>query len=108
MDEYTFSLPRLWIGAIVICVLDIMQALSMLGHYMPHFALIGRLSPAVARFLFLYGHLVLIAAWLAVFILALKFHGLKGLSILSAMVVIIPASVIWWLTWICATRGACL
>jgi hypothetical protein len=30
------------------------------------------------------------------------------LQLLLALIVILPASLIWWIMWVCVTRGECL
>jgi hypothetical protein len=46
--------------------------------------------------------------WLVLFVLGLKFDGLKGLWLLLPLIVIIPASLVFLLTWGCVYRGACI
>jgi hypothetical protein len=108
-DEYSFSLPRLWIVVFLLCLLDL-TLLSGFLTGMPRLGLLlGWMPRSVARGIVLYGPFVLAAAWLMVVTIAVRFHGWRGLWLLVTGLLILPATYLHWsLVWNCAVHGQCL
>jgi hypothetical protein len=108
-DEFTFSLPRLWIAACLVCVLDLFLVSWLLTGVPQVGVLLAWLPRNVARATFLYGPFVFAGLWLVVAIMGAVFHRWRGLWLLLTALLILPATYLHWgSVWNCAIDGQCL
>jgi hypothetical protein len=109
VNEHTFSLPRLWVVARLICLIDLALLSSLLiGVPRPN-VLFGWMPGAVSAAAFLYGPFIFAALWLVVVVMAAVFHGRRGLLTLITAFLIVPATYLHYgLVWNCAVSGQCL
>jgi hypothetical protein len=95
--EYTFSLPRLWAAAIVICILD---ALLVLPIFLPG---MRPFFPYLAGTSLIFFGPFLLAVWIALMALAATLHGGKSRWLLITLVPVLGGTYLFW-----ALIGACL
>jgi hypothetical protein len=109
LDEFSFSLPRLWVVVCLLCLLDLTLLSGLLTGVPRLGVLLGWMPRFVAGGTFLYGPFVLAAVWLGVVTIAVRFHGWRGLWLLVTALLILPATYLHWgLVWNCAVNGQCL
>jgi hypothetical protein len=102
IDEYSLSLPRLWIVAGVICLLDIALLSSLLLTAMrPGLgAWMAKIPQPVVVGTFLYGPFVLAAMWVLVVGMAVIVHRQRGLwLLLTALIIFLVTYTHWGLFW---------
>jgi len=108
-DEFTFSLPRLWIAVGLLCLLDFALVSWLLTGIPRLGVLIAWMPRLVAHAVFLYGPFVLGSLWLVIVLTAIALHGRRGLWFLLAALLILPATYLHWvLVWNCGVNGECL
>lgn len=108
-DEFTFSLPRLWIAASLLALLDLLLVSSMLIRAPRLDALFAPMPRGIAAAIFLLGPLVCAALWVIAAALAIWFHRLRGLWLLVTALFILPATYLHAvLVWSCAVGRQCL
>jgi hypothetical protein len=109
LDEFTFSLARLWAAACLLIVLDVILLSWTLTGASRVGALMAWMPRPVSGVVFLFGPFIVAAIWALVVALAVGFHGRRGLWLLLTALVILPATYLHWgLVWECAVRGQCL
>jgi len=103
MSEKTLSMRSLVIVGGVICVLDVLLIQLSTFPLVWNTVATGPLLPFSSR----YGHTLLGVTALIVFLLALKFHGLKSFRLLLIPVIIFPVSLILEFFVVCGV-GECI
>ena len=106
-DEFTFSLPRLWIAVCLLLVLDfITLGSSGFGNQIA-LRLMHLLPRPVGGAMFLVGPFVVGALWLVIFVLGVVFHGGRGRWLALPGLIILPATYLQLIVWACAVHGQC-
>jgi hypothetical protein len=106
-DEFTFSLPRLWIVVGLLILVDLIS-LGAAGFGNPiSFWPIQWLPRPVIGTLMLFGPFAATAIWLVLVIIGAIFHGRRALWLLLPALLILPAAGLNSIVLGCAFGGGC-
>lgn len=95
-DEFTFSLPRLWIALAVLVVLHLVLVSSALTG-VPRLQMLFAMMPSgVAGAIFLFGPLILAVLWLVAVAMSIWLHRLRGSWALLTILLVVPATYLHW------------
>jgi hypothetical protein len=108
-DEFSFSLPRLWVALCLVLLIDVVLTSSNLAGVPPLHILFAMMPRAVGGAIFLFGPFALAALWLVIVALAIGFHGRRGAGLLATVLLIVPVTYLHWtLVWRCVVGRSCL
>ncbi len=108
-DEFTFSLPRLWVALCLVLLIDVVLTSSNLTGVPPLHILFAMMPRAAGGAIFLFGPFALTALWLVIVVLAIGFHGRRGAGLLATVLLIVPVTYLHWvLVWGCVVSRSCL
>jgi hypothetical protein len=106
-DEFTFSLPRLWIAVCVLLLIDFI-CLSSLGFGNPvALNLIRWLPRPLAGVMSVFGPFAVTAIWLVIVVLGAAFHGRRAFWLLLPAVIFLPVTCLQLIVWACTVHGSC-
>jgi len=108
-DEFTFSLPRLWVALCLVLLIDVVLTSSNLTGAPPLHILFAMMPRAAGGAVFLFGPFALAALWLVIVALATGFHGRRGAGLLATVLLIVPVTYLHRvLVWGCVVSRSCL